>query len=223
MTLSDGALQSVPRSTLRESALAQIRNAILDGRLSPGTQLGEVAVSEQLGISRGTVRESFRTLHQEGLIEPHGRGLRVRLMTNAQIEELFIVRAELEGLAVERILEKEDSDKLIEAIAAALPPASEADMDYAQLLDRDLAFHRTLVGAAGMELLLGIWTNLENSARVVVLAAQNEDATPFMGEDHHAPIVAAMRAGDAQAARAVLTSHMTSSARFFTHEESSES
>ncbi|WP_309131539.1 GntR family transcriptional regulator [Brevibacterium sp.] len=215
MSISDGALRSVPRATLREGALAQIRDAILAGHLKPGTPLGEVAVSEQLGVSRGTVRESFRTLQQEGLIEPFGRGLRVKLMTGIEIEELFLVRAELESLAIEQVLQRDDKDELVEAIAEQLPPGSEAKLTYAQRLDRDLAFHRALVRSSGIGLLIRMWTNLENSARVVVLAHQNSDVVPYMGRDHHSPIVEAMRNGDAAAARTALQSHMRASAKFF--------
>lgn len=213
--LSAGALASVKKATLRESALSHLRAAILSGALAPGTALGEVAVSEQLGVSRGTVRESFRTLQQDGLIEPHGRGLRVRVMSAHEIGELFRVRAELEGLAVEEVLALPDADAVVARIAEALPPASGEVLSYSARMDLDLGFHRALVEGSGNRLLLRLWTALENQARVVALAHSGDEAAAYMGDEHHRPIIEAMRSGDVQAARWALREHMAASSVYF--------
>jgi DNA-binding GntR family transcriptional regulator len=46
----------------------EIERMILDGTLSPGTKLNEAALAEQLGVSRGPVREAFRALEETGLV-----------------------------------------------------------------------------------------------------------------------------------------------------------
>ena len=50
-------------------AVEALRDAILDGRLKPGERLKEVPLAEQLGISRGPIREALRLLERDGLIE----------------------------------------------------------------------------------------------------------------------------------------------------------
>jgi len=72
-------LSNLDRSTLRERALATLRDAVTSGRYRPGDHLGEADLAQQLGVSRGTVREALRHLQQEGLVTAGTRGmLRVR-------------------------------------------------------------------------------------------------------------------------------------------------
>src|SRR4051812_5735662 len=52
-----------------KDAVALLREMILSGELEPGERLREVAISERLGMSRTPVREAFRTLAAEGLVE----------------------------------------------------------------------------------------------------------------------------------------------------------
>lgn len=54
---------------LHQDAVAVLRRLILSGELPPGERLREVAISERLGMSRTPVREAFRTLAAEGLVD----------------------------------------------------------------------------------------------------------------------------------------------------------
>ena len=61
------------------SVVARLRRLIDEGRYPAGTRLAEIPVAEALGVSRTPVRLAFRTLAQEGLLQPHGkRGFVVR-------------------------------------------------------------------------------------------------------------------------------------------------
>ena len=72
--------KAAPAQTLIERTAQTVRASIIAGDLIPGTRLSEAHLSEQLGISRNTLREVFRLLTQEGLVrhEPH-RGVSVSL------------------------------------------------------------------------------------------------------------------------------------------------
>ena len=59
---------TIQRQPAAEQVAAALREAILSGRMLPGTPLREVAIATELGVSRNTVREAARVLGSEGLI-----------------------------------------------------------------------------------------------------------------------------------------------------------
>src|SRR6266496_5730578 len=80
---------------------AYLRECILDGRLPPGTKLSQVALAEQLGVSRTPLREVLRMLQEEGLveIEPNQR-TRVAGLDPQELDDLYASRIVLETLAL---------------------------------------------------------------------------------------------------------------------------
>src|SRR5699024_8952450 len=106
MTTTASSLPSLHTQNLREQALVALREAIVMGSLSPGSHLAEVRLANDLGISRGTLREALRQLQQEGLAVTDGRGrLHVRSLDPRTIRDTFRVRAALESLAARTIAE----------------------------------------------------------------------------------------------------------------------
>jgi DNA-binding GntR family transcriptional regulator len=91
------------QKTLLHNDAAQIlRNMILSGELAPGERLREISISKQLGMSRTPIREAFRTLAAEGLVDllPN-RSVLVSELDKGQAEEVFVVLGALEALAAE--------------------------------------------------------------------------------------------------------------------------
>lgn len=90
------------RGQLHQEAVARLREMILAGELPPGMRLREVQLCEQLGVSRTPIREAFRTLAAEGLVEllPN-RSVVVAELKMPDIEQLYQVFGVLEGLAGE--------------------------------------------------------------------------------------------------------------------------
>jgi DNA-binding GntR family transcriptional regulator len=88
------------RGWRRHDAVNTIRRMILTGDLPPGTPLREVALSEELGMSRTPIREAFRTLAAEGLVNllPN-RSVIVNAPDGAEAADVFTVLGALEGLA----------------------------------------------------------------------------------------------------------------------------
>src|SRR6202050_5577864 len=80
---------------------AYLRECILDGTLSPGTKLSQVALAQQLGISRTPLREVLRMLQEEGLveIEPNQR-TRVAGLDPAELYDTYACRILMETLAL---------------------------------------------------------------------------------------------------------------------------
>src|SRR5687768_1927778 len=114
-------LLPVERRVLRHEVLLGLRTGILSGDIRPGTRLLEVPLANELGVSRGPIREALRQLEQEGLVEffPH-RGAVVVGVAEAEVETIYGIRALLEGRAFARacrVVTDEDIDALAATVA----------------------------------------------------------------------------------------------------------
>ncbi len=85
---------------LRRDVVDALRKAIIEGRLAPGSRLIERELIELTGVSRTVIREALRQLESESIIETiPNKGPIVRKLTRAEAEDLYAIRAVLEGLA----------------------------------------------------------------------------------------------------------------------------
>lgn len=91
---------SKPRRDRGEWVAEHLRNGVFIGRYVPGQRLVEADLTAELGVSRNLLRETFRQLSAEGLIEiVPNRGALVRRLSIIEAMELFTIRMELESLA----------------------------------------------------------------------------------------------------------------------------
>lgn len=214
MTTQTPALAGLAKVNLREQALSALRRAITSGDLPSGTHLVETELSEQLQISRGTLREAMRQLQQEGLVSAGARGrLSVRTLDTREILDIFAVRAALESLAA-RILS--GAENQAESVAALRRAIEEMDMVAEGTLDErieaDLEFHRTLISRTGNAMLLHSWQALEGSIRMSIMWAGQDRATGNMRIDRHSALVDAIETGDQAAASDAIFEHMDEAA-----------
>ena len=135
------------KATLQYRVTSKLREAILRGEFAKGERLIQEEWAEKLGVSRMPIREALRQLEMEGLvrIEPH-RGAIVLPVSVEDVEEIYFLRALLEGIAVEKslpYLEQEDLEELEHLVAQmeSLPAEESAVEQYVQLNAR---FHRIL-------------------------------------------------------------------------------
>jgi DNA-binding GntR family transcriptional regulator len=85
--------------TLAESLREKLEGAIAAGHLEPGSRLDEQEIAQRFGVSRTPVREAFRLMAANNLVELRGRqGATVRSIKAQVLIEMFQVMAELEGL-----------------------------------------------------------------------------------------------------------------------------
>jgi DNA-binding GntR family transcriptional regulator len=131
---------------VRKKVYERLKTAILSGRLGPKERLTEEHLAEMLGVSRTPVREALYKLEAEELIRPlETRGFIVSGDSKEEVEELFEIRAVLEGYALRIISEKITEESLrqlngfIEKAAAAL---KESRMN--EVFRRNTQFHDTL-------------------------------------------------------------------------------
>jgi DNA-binding GntR family transcriptional regulator len=128
-----------------------IRQAIVDGSLAPGERLKEEDLARRLGISRTPVREALAILQAEGLVDGvPNRGSVVRSHTAAELDDLYELRALLEGHAARRA-----ARRVTHEVLGALRESCDrferiaSDDDVRELVQENLAFHNTILEAAG--------------------------------------------------------------------------
>ena len=111
---------------LRRQVLEELRQSIIAGRLSPGERLVERELISMMGVSRTVIREALRQLESEGLVTiiPN-KGPVVRTLTLEEAQDLYAIRAVLEGLAA-RLFVREASDAQIERLEKALDDVEKA-------------------------------------------------------------------------------------------------
>lgn len=133
-----------------DKLIAKITNDIAEGILLPGDQLEEVDLAQRFDVSRTPVREAIRAMVDRGLLETRPRkGAYVRILTPKELLDLFLVAAELEGLAC-RMAASSLTESAAQAIKMALDECrlAVALHDSARYRLANLAFHRAIHNAA---------------------------------------------------------------------------
>jgi DNA-binding GntR family transcriptional regulator len=147
--------------SLRKQIREHIVDGIVSGRWQPGERIVERRIAIELEVSQTPVREALRELESLRLIESApNKGVRVRALTAADLEEIYPVRAGLEQIAAELAAGRLSKD--VSALApevAALYRADRAGDAEAQV-GHTVAFHRELVKASGNSVLLHTWESL---------------------------------------------------------------
>lgn len=138
-------------TTLSESALDVLRERVLQGHFQPGERLVEAELARQLGTSRGPVREALKQLKSEGLVQDAPRrGSFVAELTDADVRELYELRAALEARAARLLVERGD-EAAFERLAEVLEEMrrSAAARDRARFAHFDALFHDELCRLSG--------------------------------------------------------------------------
>lgn len=103
------------RFSLRGRVFTEIREAILSGKYEEGEELREVNIGKDLGVSRTPVREALRQLELEGLVRViPNKGAYVTGITSKDIQDIFVIRSYLEGLAAAWACEHISEEQLAE-------------------------------------------------------------------------------------------------------------
>lgn len=195
--------------TAEDEAYRHIHAAIRLGRYREGERLVPDAIAHEIGTSRMPVREAFRRLATEGLvtIRPN-RGVTVSGMNVDDMQEIFEMRAVLEGLAV-RLALPHITPAAIARLEALLDEldASDSDAGHADWTAAHRAFHETLCAYSGrprlMRQIAALHSLVEPHMRLWVLAVR-----PTTARAHHQDLLAALRSGDALRCEAMVREHV---------------
>lgn len=188
----------------------QLRDGIMFGSLSPGSQLSEAALAEQFGVSRGPLREAMQRLVQEGLLraEPN-RGLFVMELDDEGVRDLYDARAAIETAAGRQIIKRDDKAAVarLRGIYDQLQKAAEA-ADLEALSNADLEFHTALVACSRSTRLQRMHRTLMVETRMCLTALEGTYRNPEDQVAEHRRIGEAIAAGDCEELVEAVEAHM---------------
>jgi DNA-binding GntR family transcriptional regulator len=210
-----------PLPTASSAVAERIREAIIGGMLHPGERLKEEQLARELGTSRTPVREALRVLQSEGLIvATPNRGAAVRSYRLAELEEMYDLRALLEGHAAGRAAERITAEA-VDQLGASCDRFAKlvTGADLRSLVEENAYFHGTILRASDSERLTAmvhevvslplvyrsyIWYSPEQAHASYAFHRRLVEAL----ERHDAPWAEQVMREHVSAARSVLVSHI---------------
>lgn len=193
--------------------VGMLRTEIMKGTQGAGTRLRQEEVASRLGVSTTPVREAFRDLLAEGLIElDTHRGALVRGLTLADVRELYQLRILLEPKLAVRALASALPGHLVAAEAAHRQLCAEQDPERWAALN--VVFHGELTRSAPDGRLARIVANLAEAAGAYVTLSMHA-APELMASNNadHAELLQHYQNGDAEAAARKTAEHLEQTLR----------
>jgi DNA-binding GntR family transcriptional regulator len=206
----DGGRRPLDNRTLWEQVRDRLREDVLAGRLAPGTELSEVALAREFGISRGPLREALGRLASEGLvtITPR-RGAVVTQLSRQEFIDAYQVREALETLAVRLAVplmsdaERAHLHELCELMARAA-----RDNQVRLFFDTNNSFHEALVRASRNQKLYEVHRVLVGQMAPYLPRSLELRGNLQRSVEEHEEILAAIDARDPDRASQLLAEHI---------------
>lgn len=196
-------------STASDGPVEFIRSAILSGEYAPGERLKETEVAEHVGVSRTPVREAFRVLETEGLIELlAGRGARVRIYKTEDVQMIHEIRSVLEG-KVARYATMHVSNSHIAALEASCDRMEKLPVGAVLECDKENQFfHGLIFDIVGNDRLTHIARRLLEVPLPYKKDYWSTEDIKQSSVTAHRRICAALRERDADAAEEAMCQHV---------------
>ncbi len=217
-------MEKLPR---RKQAYQYIQQRILSGDLPAGTQISELALAREIGMSRMPIREAIRQLEVEGLVRQVPRfGTIVHSLDRPEMAELYEVREALESHAAESIagqLRNEDKRILsllcnkIVLVGRALKDSDEKTFSpelMQKFLAADMGFHMVILRASGNRRMMKIVSDLRVLSQIFTAQRETHDLKIVVSVyRYHRRILRALNRGNGALARYWMREHIRESRR----------
>ena len=200
-----------------DDVIGRLRGAILAGRIVPGQRLIANDLTEQLGVSRGSIREAFQRLAADGLLDiiPN-RGAVVRRLSRDHVRELFQIRVNLEGLgarlAAEQIGQSDHRQQFLSVWDEVKPDGSERS--WALFMQQNRIYHRTIVSIGENKQLTELIDNLQLPIVMFQVGQAMRPENSERSHRDHVLIADAILSGDPDAAENAMRKHLQGTAEW---------
>lgn len=186
----------IARPLLLDEVVKQLRAMINDGALAPGIRIPERALCEQLGISRTPLREAYRVLAAEGLVELHPhRSTSVTKLDVREVDHIFEVMEGLEAMAGELTCEKMTDEQLTEIRSLHERMIGHyRKRNKAGFFRLNQEIHEHIMRASGNPVLIKIYEGLSGRMRRARYMALNTDSQWREAVKEHEAIMKALAA-----------------------------
>ena len=198
------------RRVLHEAVAERLRGLIVEGVLAPGAHLNERVLCEQLGVSRTPLREAFRTLAGEGIVELQpNRGAVVAALSRQDVEHAFELMAALESLAGGLAAERASAAERDELRALHFEMlAAHARRDLPAYYRLNSSIHRRLVACARNPVLADTYARLNARLQSLRFRSNLNREKWDAAVAEHAAMIDALDAGDGERLAAVMRGHL---------------
>lgn len=188
-----------------------LEQEILIGKYKRGEVLTELKLSEALGVSRTPIREALRRLEQEHLIEETSRGAVVVGITEKDLEDIYEIRLNLEGLAAQRAAENA-TDEQLEAMREVIELQhyyADKNNDQAdKIKDLDSQFHEMLYRFSGSEIFVQTLLPLHKKLIKFRKASVTRHGRAVQSAAEHESIFEAIKSRDCEKAKELTLYHI---------------
>ncbi len=212
----DGARSVLKHRSLPESVHEVLRTRILNNEIPAGAPLLEVALAEEFGVSRTTIRAAMRELQAERLIEiAPRRGSTVIRMSEVDATEVCFARYTLESASLKdltRARRRTLADRMDEVLGVMDLCCSKGDL--AGMVEADTDLHRLVVEASGHPLIVELWAGLNGQMGALMRSSlDRQRITLDETVRRHAELIASFRDRPVTAVDAALREHYIRSDR----------
>ncbi|MGO3147956.1 MAG: GntR family transcriptional regulator [Leucobacter sp.] len=202
-----------PQGASATTAADQIRAQILEGDLEPGTWLREAPLAESLGISRNTLREAFRTLSNEHIIEQEAnRGARVATPSKATIIDLYRVRRLIEVQPLRESFAGHTAGAAMERAVRSAVGARDA-VDWQEVARADIEFHQAIVALSDSPRIIEQYRRISGELRLAFWRVREPAQFHYAYVDLNKQILERFLLGDTENAASLLERYLLQSER----------
>ena len=195
--------------SLADQVFEHLENDILSGKYQRGELLTESKLSSELGVSRTPIREALRRLEQEHLIEESGKGSMVIGITEKDLEDIFLIREHIEGLAASLAAKNCTEEQLKELREVLeLQEFYLAKQDPEHIKHMDNRFHATLYKLSGSMAFYDTLVPLHKKVQKYRKAAVEKPSRALESVKEHRMIFDAIAEGDAEKAMKYSKEHV---------------
>lgn len=200
----------IERRPLHEEVADRLRELVTEGVLPPGHHLNERVLCAQLGVSRTPLREAFKVLAAERLIELHpNRGASVAALSAQDVAQLFEVMSALEGLSGELAAQRCTDAEVAEARALHYEMlAAHARRDLPAYYRLNRAIHDLIKRCARNEVLSGTYDSINLRIQNLRFRSNFNREKWDAAVIEHQQMIEALAARDAPRLRALLERHL---------------
>ncbi len=197
------------RNPTPKDAYDLILAAIDSGAFRPGDRLVESDLADRFQVSRTPIREALQRLETQSLLVRDGRSLIVASLDHNQMAELYAVRAELEALAA-RLAARHATVEEVRVLEGLVEEDRQLLGDPDALARANRRFHEQVHLASHNRYLVQQLDLVHRSMALMATTSLAVEGRGAVALDEHSAIVAAIKAGDGDAADAALRAHISS-------------
>lgn len=205
-------------ASLSDALYISMRRAIVSGKIPPGTPIKEMDISRETGISRTPVREAVRKLESESLLlRMPGRKLVVTRPNRTEMEEIFLVRSVLEGLAGRIACSKINSShiKSLKEIERKMSQGAK-EKQLSLSIKSNLEFHKLIVDICDIQILSETLKRFWDTVLMMSMTNMDDRSWIHTSIKEHKDIVDALEKKNGAATERLIRKHVIHAGKIFT-------